>query len=145
MPTWRGAAGAQMAAAAKNCPLTWVQPIIVTLVAFGLAHAARHGLVEPADLTARCDAARWGDSACVVRTLVVQTFVDQRIGLLAMACGLWATGVRSRGLAVIGLASGAAGLVLYSAGPAAAGLLLSALVWVRPGTPSADEAGSRVR
>ena len=94
---------------------------------------ARHGLVEPADLTARCDATPWLDAPCGLRTIVVQAFIDQRIGLVALGLALLATFLRRPALAWLGLAAGAAGLVLYSAGPAAAAVLLSALVCVRPG------------
>lgn len=95
------------------------------------AFGARFGLVEPPALTARCDAAPWGDGVCVLRSLVVQTFVEQRIGHLAWIAGALALGTRSAALSWAGLAAGAAGLVLYSAGPAAPGLLLAALALLR--------------
>jgi hypothetical protein len=95
------------------------------------AFGARFGLVEPAGPSARCDAAPWGDAVCTLRSLVVQAFVDQRIGHLAWVAGALALALRSTALAGIGLAAGAAGLVLYSAGPAAPGLLLAALALLR--------------
>lgn len=117
--------------------------LLLALAAFALALLTRHGLVEPADWTARCDAAPWSAAPCVVRSVVVQTFVDQRIGWVALIFGLLASVWRSRLLAGLGLASGAAGLVLYSAGPAAAGLLLSALVWVRPAAAGTTDANGK--
>lgn len=115
-----------------------------------LAWLARHGLVEPADLTARCDAARWDGAACVLRTLVVQSFIDQRIAWVSVAAGLLANtlahvrahkirwSASARACAWVGLASGAAGLVLYSAGVAAAGFLMSALACVDAGASGAS-------
>jgi hypothetical protein len=110
----------------------WAAPLALTLVALVAASAARHGLVEPADVTARCDAAPWSDLACVLRMAVVQTFVEQRLGWLAVLAGGLATLLRWRWLAWLGLVAGSAGLVLYCAGPAAVGALLSALVCARP-------------
>jgi hypothetical protein len=110
----------------------WATPLGLALVALAMASAARHGLVEPADLTARCDAAPWSDWACGLRTALVQAFVEQRLGWAAVFAGALATLLRWRWLAWLGLATGSAGLVLYCAGPAAVGALLSVLVCVRP-------------
>jgi exo-beta-1,3-glucanase (GH17 family)/cellulose synthase/poly-beta-1,6-N-acetylglucosamine synthase-like glycosyltransferase len=120
----------------------WATPVTVTVAAFAVALWVRYGLVEPAGLTAQCDAEPWNNVACTVRALVVQGFVDQRIGLAALACGLVVTWSRSLVFATLGLAGGAAGLVLYSPGPAAAGLLLAALVCVRAGAAHEIPRGS---
>jgi hypothetical protein len=108
-------------------------PAALVLAALVLAQALRHGLVEPAALTAACDAAPWQDARCTLRTLTIQAFVQQRIGIAALALALLATLTRRRGVALAALLPAAAGLVLYSSALAAPALLLAALVCVRPG------------
>ena len=107
-------------------------PLGLVLSALALAGLARHGLVEPADLTAACDAAPWEGAVCTLRTLTVQAFAAQRLGLAAMACALLALVTRWRWPALTGLGLGSAGLVLYSVGGAAPAVLIAALVLVRP-------------
>lgn len=107
-------------------------PVGAVLAALVLASLARHRLVEPADLTARCDAAPWEGIACTLRTLTVQAFAAQRLGTLALAAAIVATLTRWRALAIAALAAGSAGLVLYSTLLAAPAVLLAALVLVRP-------------
>jgi uncharacterized membrane protein len=107
-------------------------PIAVAALCLLLASLARHRLVEPADLTATCDAAPWSDFACALRTLVIQAFAAQRLAVFALACALLATLTRSRALALAGLATGCAALVLYSVWLAAPAVLLAALVLARP-------------
>jgi hypothetical protein len=102
------------------------------LLAAGLALGARHGLVEPAARTQRCDATPWLDTVCTLRTLTVQAFVDQRLALAALVLALLAVLTGRRWAAGSALAAGSAGLVLYSADIAAAALLLGALACVRP-------------
>jgi hypothetical protein len=108
-------------------------PLVLVLSALALAQGLRQGLVEPAALTAACDAAPWQDAACALRTLTVQAFVQQRIGFAALVLALLATLTRRRALARLALVPAAAGLVLYSSTLAAPALLLAALVCVRPG------------
>jgi hypothetical protein len=107
-------------------------PLAVTLLGLALASLARYRLVEPAALTARCDAAPRDGTACTLRTLTIQTFAAQRLGWAALGCGLLATLLRRRALAWAALAGGSAGLVLYSAALAAPAALLGALVLARP-------------
>lgn len=107
-------------------------PLATAALAVALAQGLRHGLVEPADLTARCDAAPLGDAACALRTFVVQSFIHQRLALAALALALLATFSRWRWAALLALGLGAAGLVLYSSGLAAPAVLLAALVCARP-------------
>jgi hypothetical protein len=106
-------------------------PLALALLALVLANLARHRLVEPADLTAACDAAPWDGLACSLRTMTVQMFAAQRLGLLALAAAVVATVTRWRGLALLALAAGAAGLVLYSTLFAAPAVLLALLVLAR--------------
>lgn len=107
-------------------------PLALAGVSLLLASLARHRLVEPADLTAACDAAPWADLACGMRTVVIQTFAAQRLAIFALACALLATLLRTRTLALLALATGCAALVLYSVWLAAPAVLLAALVLVRP-------------
>ena len=107
-------------------------PLGVVLAALVLASLARHRLVEPAELTARCDAAPWEGIACTIRTVTIQAFAAQRLGTLALAAAALATLTRWRALAIAALAAGSAGLVLYSTLLAAPAVLLAALVLVRP-------------
>ena len=110
-------------------------PIAAALAGVALALAARHGLVEPAELTAACDAAPWRDWACALRTATVQAFTDNRLGGAALALAALATVTRWRGATLAALAAAGAAVVLYSTELGALALLLGALVGVRPGPP----------
>lgn len=95
-----------------------------------LASWVRHALVEHEPVAAACDAGQAG-AACALRALAIVAFQDQRLGLAACALGVLALLWGNRGLALAGLATGGAGLVLYAAGPSAPAVLLSALAWLR--------------
>ena len=116
--------------------LAALAPLGLVLSALALAGLARHRLVEPGDLTAACDAAPWEGAVCTLRSLTVQAFAAQRLGLAAMACALLALVTRWRWAALTALALGSAGLMLYSVGWAAPAVLIAALVLVRPGGES---------
>jgi hypothetical protein len=120
--------------ARETLRLGW--PVLLALAVWTAALSARHGLVEPAERTARCEAAPAAGWDCRVRALVVQLFVEQRIGWAALGLGLAAAWTRRPWLAGLGLAAGSAGQVLYATGPASFGWLLSALVLVRPRSSS---------
>jgi hypothetical protein len=111
--------------------------LTVAVLALVLAMGARHGWVEPADLTARCDAAPWDTAVCTARSTVVQLFANQRLAWTALALAAIATLRRSRGFALAAMALGCSGLVLYSAGLSAPAVLLAALVLVRTPRPTA--------
>ena len=49
------------------------QALVVAGLALALASLARHRLVEPADLTALCDAAPWETLTCTLRTPLLKT------------------------------------------------------------------------
>jgi hypothetical protein len=108
-------------------------PLALVLGSLAAAQGLRHGLVEPATLTAACDASPWQDARCALRTLTLQAFVQQRLGFAALGLALLATWLRWRPAALAALVPAAAGLVLYSSNLAAPALLLAALVCVRPG------------
>jgi hypothetical protein len=102
--------------------------LLGTLALAALASIAlRYGLMESDALHTLC-ASSDEDWRCLTRRWAPQIFMDQRIGWLALAAGalswLPAGTLARRALAVLALVSGVAGLVLYSADFAAAGLLL---------------------
>ena len=106
-------------------------PLGVAALSLVLAGLARYRLVEPAGLTATCDAAPWQGAVCVLRSLMVQAFAAQRLGGMALALGLLALLARWRVAALLALAAGSAGLVLYSTALAAPAVLLAGLALVR--------------
>ena len=124
--------------------LASLAPLGLALSVLALAGLARYRLVEPADLTAVCDAAPWEGAVCTLRSLTVQAFAAQRLGLAAMACALLALVTRWRWAALTALALGSAGLVLYSVGWAAPAVLIAALVLVRPGGESGADPSAAV-
>ncbi|MCQ9377617.1 hypothetical protein [Methyloversatilis sp. XJ19-49] len=102
-------------------------PVTGLIVAFTAAVAAsatlRYGLMESDVLHGLCAAAS-DDWRCAARRYAPQLFIDQRIGWLALAAGALAMATRIPMLAAVAVVSGGAGLILYSADYAAAGLLL---------------------
>jgi hypothetical protein len=112
--------------------------IALTLAAAALALAglARSQLIEPAHWSAACDAAPWQGAWCPLRSALIEAFVSQRIGWLALAAAIGAAVSRNRPLAHAALGLGCAGLVLYSVSAAAPAVLVAALVLARtPDSP----------
>jgi hypothetical protein len=104
-----------------------VVPLATVFLSVALASLARHHLVEPAELTAACDAAPWLNTPCALRTLTVQVFINHRLGGLALAAAVVALASGWRWLALLALAASSAGLMLYSTPLAAPALLLAVL------------------
>ena len=127
-------------------PSPWAWGLVWLVLGWALASWLRHGLVEPAVLTARCDAIVWVqvqasgwaqvDWLCGLRTLTVQAFVNHRLANLALALAVLALLLRLRWLVQAALFASAAALVLYSTDRAALALLLAAWVWVSPTRPT---------
>jgi hypothetical protein len=115
---------------------------LICATAFALAAAARYGLIEPADITARCDG---GDSDiwCTVRAVIIQAFVNQRIGWAALALAVLATVTAWRSIATAALFVACAGLILYTTELCAPAALLAALVFVREGKATAPANASK--
>jgi hypothetical protein len=123
----------------------WIWGGVWLLLGWAVAFWLRHGLVEPALLTARCDAVVWAlvdwsrwadwDAACLLRTLTVQAFVNHRLANVALALAVLALLLPGRWLAGAALLAGAAGLVLYSTDRAALAVLLAGWAWVSPPRP----------
>jgi hypothetical protein len=103
---------------------------VVVASAIAIALALRHGLVEPALVAQRCDAAPWQGVDCVVRSLTVQVFIHQRLGMAAFGLAILALWRRSLFGSVAAAGMAAAGLVLYGAGWAAPAAVLALLAWV---------------
>lgn len=104
--------------------------VSVCATALTLAAAARHGLVEPADITARCDGGAQ-DAWCTVRAWTIQAFVNQRLGWAALVLAVIATWTARRSVAAAALFVACAGLILYTTELCAPAALLALLVFVR--------------
>ena len=104
--------------------------VLICATALALAAAARHGLIEPADVTGRCDGGAQ-DGWCTVRAWTIQAFVNQRIGWVALAMAVIATVKGWRTLAGAALFVACAGLILYTTELCAPATLLAMLVFVR--------------
>ena len=111
---------------------TAVYVVLICATALALAAAARHGLVEPADITTRCDGGAQ-DAWCSVRTWIIQAFVNQRIGWVALALAVIATVTGWRSIAAAALFAACAGLILYTTELCAPAALMALLVFVREG------------
>ena len=108
--------------------------VLTCAIALTLAAALRYGLIEPADVTARCDGGAL-DAGCSLRAWTIQTFVHQRIGWAALALAVVATLGAWRRVAAVALFAACAGLVLYTTELCAPAALLAALVFVRSRKP----------
>ncbi len=106
--------------------------IVVSAIAFLLAISARYRLIEPANITFLCDGGS-REVLCSVRSWIIQSFVHQRIGWLALAIASVAMLTGWRLLAGIALFLACAGLILYTTELCAPAALLALLVFVRGG------------
>jgi hypothetical protein len=104
-----------------NTPLTGL--IVAFAAAVAASAALRYGLMESDALHGVCAAAS-DDWRCAARRYAPHLFIDQRIGWLALSAGALAMATRIPVLVAVAVISGGAGLILYSADYAAAGLLL---------------------
>lgn len=110
--------------------------VALAAAALALASLARSQLVEPAQWSVACDAAPWQGAWCPVRNVLIEAFVSQRIGWVALAAAIGAAVSRKRPLAYAALGLGCAGLVLYSVSTAAPAVLVAALALARtPDSP----------
>lgn len=119
--------------------LTRLRPLFWPSLAILLAvFALRYGLIEAGRLPADCDGARASTLACTGKWLLVQSFLHQRLGWLALALALAAFTFESRRTALIAWLVALAGLVLYNYDHAGVAAMMSLLVWVR--TPARGRA-----
>lgn len=99
----------------------------------GLVLGLRYGALEAGIFPSNCGATL-GESVsgvCVAKWLLIQTFMQQRLGWLSLVLGLAAFALNRRPLAWGGWVSGLAGLVLYSFDLSAVGAVLSLIVLAR--------------
>ncbi len=101
--------------------------LIALLVAAAASAGLRYGLME-SDLLHDLCASGADDWRCLVRGIAPQLFMQERVGLFALAVGVLALLLRQAFVARLAVVAGAAGLVLYSADFAAVGLLAGLLV-----------------
>lgn len=109
-------------------PATVVPLVLTTLVA---AMAFRYRVVEPSAVGLLCDSGA-GPWWCALRGLGIGLFTNNLLGLGSLAAGVLSHWMDRRGLAAVALVLGAAGLVLYEADTAAAGVVIGLLRAVRP-------------
>lgn len=100
--------------------------LIALLVAAAASAGLRYGLMESDLLHGLC-ASGADDWRCLIRRIAPQLFMQERVGLFALAVGVLALLLRQAFVARLAVVAGAAGLVLYSADFAAVGLLAGLL------------------
>jgi hypothetical protein len=101
--------------------------LIALLVAAAASAGLRYGLMESDLLHSLC-AGGADDWRCLIRRIAPQLFMQERVGLFALAVGVLAPLLRHAFVARLAVVAGAAGLVLYSADFAAVGLLAGLFV-----------------
>src|SRR5690606_27885593 len=100
------------------------------LLAMVIAALLRYYAIEPEGIAHACQPDPWS-GLCAARTALVHAFLGQGIGWTALLVAVAAAVLRRRAVASLALALAGAGLVLYSAEPSAAALLLSLLILAR--------------
>lgn len=107
--------------------------MLFSLLVLAFALVARYGMLESGWLPAQCGGslAAGVQGWCSAKWVLIQSFVDQRLGWVSLGAGVLAFASRGRTMALIGWFTGIAGLVLYSFDPAAVGAVLSLLVLAR--------------
>lgn len=135
IPPFRSVARVDESAAMKFCSrqeCCAAAALSSMLAVAAAAMAVRYGMLENGFLPRDCSAVDAPQALCAFKTVLLQTFMQQRLGWASLICALPAFLLSSRRLAWAGSLFGAAGLVLYSYEPAAVGGLLSLLVLLRP-------------
>ena len=103
---------------------------LTCIVAYIVAVKVRYGLIEREDLGLLCDtpAAPWW---CSVRLLIIQAFLHDVFGLASVALAALGAWRRSAAAAVLAVAIGTVGMVLYGFTWSGIGVLGGALVLAR--------------
>jgi predicted lipoprotein with Yx(FWY)xxD motif len=104
--------------------------VLVVGVAFGLATAARYGLIERDDLGSVCEAASPA-SICGLRLLLIKAFQLNFYAYASLALAAVASWSKSPALAYLGAAIATFGMVLYTFTWSGAGVLACALALAR--------------
>lgn len=118
--------------------------VVASLVVLGASLGLRYGMLEAGLLPRDCggSVAEGLGGLCGLKWALVQAFVDQRLGWVALGFGALGFVTGRRAAAWIGWLCGMAGLVLYSFDPAAVGAMLSLLAL---GRSADDERGQAER
>ena len=119
--------------------------LLSALLVLASAWGVRHGLLENGLLPRDCTLPDAHGGLCLFKTVLVESFLHQRMGWFCLVCGGLAFVLGRRWLAWAGWLSGLAGLVLYSHDPAAVGSLLSLLVLARPGQRAGEKGQGKER
>lgn len=100
------------------------------VLAYAVAATVRYGLIEREDLGLLCQSAGppWW---CALRLLVIQAFIHDVFGLSSVALAALAAWRRSAVAAVLAVAIGTFGMVLYGFNWSGVGVLGGALVLAR--------------
>jgi hypothetical protein len=108
----------------------WLTPLIVGAVALGIGLAGRYLWIEPREMGLACSdlPPPWW---CASREAAVHIHEWNGWGLASLLAGIIALIFRVYWLALVALAVGLMGLVLYNAGLAAVGLLAALILIVR--------------
>lgn len=104
---------------------------LCALGVLALALAVRFGFVEPPELAWLCQEEGSLPWWCPLREGAVAVLRFGVFGILSVAAGLVAILGGGRAVTGVAIVAGAAGLVLYGAGPAALGVVLGALRAIR--------------
>ncbi len=104
--------------------------ILLVLLTVAAAMGLRYQLVEPAAVGLLCDPGT-GPWWCSLRAVAIGLFGSGLIGLASVVAAVLAHALDRRGLALVALVTGAAGLVLYNADAAAAGFVIGLLRAIR--------------
>ena len=117
-----------------NSPRVLVRSIAMVAVAilgaYVAAAAVRYGLIEREDLGQLCEA-RLAPWWCHARMLVIRAFLHDVFGLGSVAFAALALWRRSRGLALLAVAVGTCGMVLYNFTWSGVGVIGGALALAR--------------
>lgn len=116
--------------ATSPCPVRYLPWALLVLAGLGAALYLRYGLIQstPIGLSCQADSAPW---YCAPREALVQFNMLAGWSFAALLGGGLALLTRWRLAIAIGLLAGSMGLVLYNAGPAGMGLLLSLAALLR--------------
>lgn len=104
-----------------------VRLVLVASAILVLAYAVRLLVIEPPQAAWACQVTDGIPWWCPLRSAGIAVLRSGLLGWLSVAAGLAAVLGGGRRVAAAAVMTGAAGLVLYAAGPAAAGVVLGSL------------------
>jgi hypothetical protein len=110
----------------------WLGVALWCGISLSVAGFVRYAWIEVVDIAAPCDAGA-GGLICTLRAWIIQAFVHQRLGWVALVLAALAFVGRSPWVASVALFLACCGLVLYSTELSAPAALLAALVFANVG------------